>query len=237
MPVGTPCRAAESGAGRDGALEVDLVDRKILRILQQDATLTVSEIGRAVGLSSTPCWKRIQKLEASGVIRKRVALLCADKVGLGVAVLVNIQTGDHSQAAIDAFITSIRAMPEVLGFHRLAGDVDFSLRVVTADIRQYEAFHRRLTGLMPLRRVSSYVELQELKSETALPLGFVAETEEPEDPREASGPTPNRRLGGRSEIGGAAREVCVNRATPMDAGQFPKALPRGTGAAKPYVEP
>jgi Lrp/AsnC family transcriptional regulator len=164
---------------------VDAVDHKILRILQQDATATVAEIGKAVGLSATPCWKRIQKLELSGVIRKRVAILSPDKVGLGVAVYVNIQTGDHAKEVVDSFIKSICAMPEVLEFHRLAGDVDFSLRVVVADVRQYEAFHSRLTALMPLRRISSYFELQQLKSETALPLGLLPETAPPFDRRAA----------------------------------------------------
>ena len=172
---------------------MDAVDRKILRILQADATATVAEIGKAVGLSATPCWKRIQKLELSGVIRKRVAILSPDKVGLGVAVYVNIQTGDHAKDAVDAFIKSICAMPEVLEFRRLAGDVDFSLRVVVADIRQYEAFHQRLTALMPLRRISSYFELQKLKSETALPLGLVPETAERADLGQAPEPLP--RLG------------------------------------------
>jgi len=151
---------------------MDAVDRKILRILQQDATATVAEIGRAVGLSTTPCWKRIQKLESSGVIKRRVAILAPDKVGFGVTVQVNIQSGDHSPDAVETFIDAVRAMPEVLEFQRLAGDVDFSLRVVTVDVRRYEEFHRRLTALMPLRRVSSYFELQQLKSETALPLAL-----------------------------------------------------------------
>jgi Lrp/AsnC family transcriptional regulator len=151
---------------------VDAVDRKILRILQQDASATVAEIGRAVGLSATPCWKRIQKLEASGVIRKRVALLERDKVGLGVTVQVAIETGEHSPEALDAFIGSVCGMPEVLEFHRLAGDIDFVLRVVAVDVRHYDTIYRRLVSLMPMRRVSSYFELQQLKSETALPLGL-----------------------------------------------------------------
>lgn len=169
---------------------MDAVDHKILRILQRDATATVAEIGKAVGLSATPCWKRIQKLELSGVIRKRVAILSADKVGLGVAVYVNIQTGDHAKETIDAFTKSICAMPEVLEFHRLAGDVDFALRVVVADVRQYEAFHQRLTALMPLRRVSSYFELQALKSETALPLGLVPQPGGRDEREDARAPLP-----------------------------------------------
>lgn len=156
-------------------MKVDAVDRKILKILQQDATATVAEIGRAVGLSATPCWKRIQRMEACGVIRKRVAILAPEKVGLGVAVQVIIQTGDHAPQTIEVFIEAVCAMPEVVEFHRLAGDMDFFLRVVTIDVRHYEAFYRRLTALMPLTRVSSYFELQQLKSETALPLGLAQE--------------------------------------------------------------
>lgn len=151
---------------------MDAVDRKILRILQEDASLTVAEIGRAVGLSTTPCWKQIQKLEASGVIRKRVAIVAPDKVGFGVTAQVSVQSGDHAREAVEAFIEAVRAMPEVLEFQRVAGDVDFCLRVVTVDIPHFEDFHRRLTSLMPLRRVSSYFELQQLKSETALPLSL-----------------------------------------------------------------
>jgi Lrp/AsnC family transcriptional regulator len=153
-------------------VDVDAIDRKILKILQQDATPTVAEVGRAVGLSTTPCWKRIQKLEASGIIKKRVAIVAREKVGFGVTVQVNIQSADHSPLAVDAFIEAVCAMPEVLEFQRVAGDADFSLRIVTVDIRHYEQVYQRLTALMPLRRVSSYFELQELKSETALPLGL-----------------------------------------------------------------
>jgi Lrp/AsnC family transcriptional regulator len=154
---------------------VDATDRKILDILQQDASATVAEIGRAVGLSPTPCWKRIQKLEAEGVIRKRVALLAREKLGLGVAVQVFLQTGDHAPEAVAEFIDRVREMPEVIEFHRLAGDFDFVARVVAVDVRHYDAIYQRLTSLIAMRRVSSYFELAQLKSETALPLSFQAE--------------------------------------------------------------
>jgi len=188
---------ASTSAARERLFPLDAIDHKILNILQQDATATVAEIGKAVGLSATPCWKRIQKLELSGVVRKRVAILSAEKVGLGIAVYINIQTGDHAEEAIDAFIKSICAMPEVLELHRLAGDVDFALRVVTTDMRQYQAFHRRLIALMPLRRVSSYFQLQQLKSETALPLGLIPEAAEPSDLQEAPAPV-SRQASGRA---------------------------------------
>lgn len=154
---------------------MDAADRKILNILQRDATVTVAEIGRAVGLSSTPCWKRIQKLQAQGVIRKRVALLARDKIGIGVTVQVFVQTGDHAPEAVDAFIETVRDMPEVVEFHRLAGDCVFALRVVAADIGHYDAIYQRLTASLPLRQVTSYFELAQLKSETALPLSVAAQ--------------------------------------------------------------
>src|SRR5437660_7173445 len=96
---------------------IDAIDRKILRVLQEDASLSVAEIGQRVGLSSTPCWKRIQKLEAEGIIQKRVALVDPEKIGLGITVLVSIETGDHSQTWLDRFAALISAMPEVMEFY------------------------------------------------------------------------------------------------------------------------
>jgi len=151
---------------------VDATDRKILDILQRDASATVAEIGRAIGLSATPCWKRIQRLEAEGVIRKRVALLSREKLGLGVTVQVFVQTADPAPEAVAVFIERVCDMPEVIEFHRLAGDFDFVLRVVAVDVRHFDALCQRLTSLTPMRRVSSYFELAQLKSETALPLGL-----------------------------------------------------------------
>src|SRR3990172_4365247 len=101
---------------------MDAIDRKILNVLQQDSSLSVAEIGQRVGLSSTPCWKRIQRLESDGVIQKRVALVEQDKVGLGVTVFVSIETGDHSQDWLDKFADVVQAMPEVMEFYRMAGD-------------------------------------------------------------------------------------------------------------------
>src|SRR2546422_5999933 len=103
---------------------MDTIDRKILAVLQEDASLSVAEIGARVGLSSTPCWKRIQRLEADGVVLKRVALVDQDKLGLGVTVFVSIETGDHSEAWLTRFAETVRAMPEVLEFYRMAGDID-----------------------------------------------------------------------------------------------------------------
>jgi len=119
---------------------MDAIDRKILAVLQEDAALSVAEIGSRVGLSSTPCWKRIQRLEADGVITKRVALVDQDHLGLGITVFVSIETGDHSQQWLDRFAKVVGAMPEVMEFYRMAGDVDYMLRVVVADIAGYDVF-------------------------------------------------------------------------------------------------
>src|SRR5204862_7398294 len=123
---------------------MDAIDRKILAVLQQDASLSVAEVGHRVGLSWTPCWKRIQKLEAEGVIQKRVAVVDPDKVGLGVSVFVAIETGDHSEEWLGKFAEAVRAMPEVLEFNRMAGDVDHMLRVGCVSIQDYDAFYTRL---------------------------------------------------------------------------------------------
>src|SRR2546421_7414143 len=107
---------------------MDAIDRKILALLQQDASRSVAEIGSLVGLSSTPCWKRIQRLEADGIIQRRVALVDQDKLGLGVTVFVSVETGDHSQQWLGHFATLVGAMPEGMAFYPMAGDVDYMPR-------------------------------------------------------------------------------------------------------------
>jgi Lrp/AsnC family transcriptional regulator len=149
---------------------MDAIDRKILTVLQEDCSLSVAEIGARVGLSSTPCWKRIQRLEAEGVILKRVALVEQDQLGLGVTVFVSIETGDHSQAWLSRFAEVVQAMPEVMEFYRMAGDIDYMLRVVVADIASYDAFYKRLIANVPLKNVTSRFAMEKIKSTTALPI-------------------------------------------------------------------
>ncbi|ACE98572.1 Lrp/AsnC family transcriptional regulator [Rhodopseudomonas palustris] len=149
---------------------LDAIDRKILTVLQQDASLSVAEIGDRVGLSSTPCWKRIQRLEADGVIIKRVALVDQDKIGLGLSVFVSIESGDHSDAWLKTFADAVSAMPEVIEFYRMAGDVDYMLRVVVADMRAYDQFYKKLIGTVPLKNVTSRFAMEKIKSVTALPV-------------------------------------------------------------------
>jgi Lrp/AsnC family transcriptional regulator len=149
---------------------MDATDYKILGLLQQDASLSVAEIGTRVGLSSTPCWKRIQRLESTGVIQKRVALVDQEKLGLGVTVFVSVQTGDHSKEWLAHFADVIGAMPEVMEFYRMAGDVDYMLRVVVTDIAGYDAFYKRLITAVPLKNVTSRFAMEKIKSTTALPI-------------------------------------------------------------------
>jgi Lrp/AsnC family transcriptional regulator len=149
---------------------MDAIDRKILTVIQADASLSVAEIGSRVGLSSTPCWKRIQRLEAEGVIQKRVALVDQDKIGLGITVFVSIETGDHSQDWLDRFAQTVSAMPEVMEFHRMAGDVDYMLRVVVPDIQGYDTFYKKLIATVPLKDVTSRFAMEKIKYTTALPV-------------------------------------------------------------------
>jgi Lrp/AsnC family transcriptional regulator len=149
---------------------MDAIDRKILAVVQDDASLSVAEIGQRVGLSSTPCWKRLQRLEADGVITRRVALIEPEKIGLGVTVFVSIETGDHSQEWLSKFADVVKAMPEVMEFYRMAGDVDYMLRVVVTDIAGYDGFYKKLIGTVPLKNVTSRFAMERIKSTTALPI-------------------------------------------------------------------
>lgn len=149
---------------------MDVTDRQIVRLLQEDASLSVAEIGKRVGLSSTPCWKRIQRLEEEGIITRRVAVVDPDKVGLGLTVFVSIEAGDHSEEWIERFAATVRDMPEVVEFYRMAGDVDYMLRVVTSDIQSYDAIYKKLIAAAPLKNVTSRFAMERIKSTTVLPV-------------------------------------------------------------------
>ena len=149
---------------------MDAIDRKILAVVQDDASLSVAEIGQRVGLSSTPCWKRLQRLEADGVILRRVALVDPDKIGLGISVFVSVETSDHSQDWLKKFAEVVGAMREVMEFYRMAGDVDYMLRVVVPDMAGYDAFYKRLIGTVPLKNVTSRFAMERIKQTTALPI-------------------------------------------------------------------
>lgn len=149
---------------------LDALDRRILRIVQKDASLSIHEIASRVGLSQTPCWKRLQRLEAAGVIKRRIAILDPIKLGLGVTVFVAIEVSDHSSEALRRFAIEVAQMDEVMDVYRTAGDVDYILRVVAPDTAAFDQFYKRLVALTPMKKVTSRFALENIKSETALPI-------------------------------------------------------------------
>ncbi len=154
----------------DAPRRIDAIDRKILMVLQEDASLSVADIGERVGLSSTPCWKRIQRMEGEGIIQGRVALVDQNKIGLGLSVFVSIESNDHSEAWLKKFATAVSAMPEVIEFYRMAGDADYMLRVVVADMQSYDIFYKKLIGAVALKNVTSRFAMEKIKSVTVLPV-------------------------------------------------------------------
>lgn len=149
---------------------LDAVDKRILRIVQQDADRSVADIAARVGLSQTPCWNRLKRLAASGTIKRRVAILDQQKLGLATTVIISIETGDHSRTELARFAREVAAMDEVIDCYRLAGDIDYCLRVVVSDTAAYDDFYKRLTGLIPLKNIVSRFALEHIKSTTALPI-------------------------------------------------------------------
>jgi Lrp/AsnC family transcriptional regulator len=155
-----------------GGRMLDEMDVKILSILQEDCTRPVADIGKEVGLSTTPCWRRIQKLEETGVIRKRVAVLEPEKVNAGVTVFVSIKTDKHSTAWLEKFHQAVDDFPEVIEFYRMSGEVDYLLRVVVPDIRAYDEFYKKMISRIEIAKVSSAFAMEQMKYTTALPLQF-----------------------------------------------------------------
>jgi Lrp/AsnC family transcriptional regulator len=153
------------------AAELDRIDREILRLLMRDAARSLAEIAQEVGLTPTPCWKRIRRMEEQGVITGRVALVDPDRVGLPISVFVSIETGDHSADWIARFAAAVESMPEIVECWRLGGDVDYLLRVVVADMAGYDGFYRRFVAAVPaLRKVTGRFAMERVKGTTALPV-------------------------------------------------------------------
>ncbi|TMV86060.1 Lrp/AsnC family transcriptional regulator [Thioclava sp. BHET1] len=150
--------------------ELDLIDRKILAELMADATLPIARIADRVGLSQTPCWKRIQKLEGEGIITRRVALVDPGRIGFGLTVFVGIEAPDHSAEWRSRFTRTIAAFPEVMEIYRLAGDMDYLLRIAVPDMAAFDSFYHRLTEALPIRNVTSHFAMERLKASTAYPV-------------------------------------------------------------------
>ncbi len=150
---------------------LDLPARKILRVLQRDASLSTAAVAEEVGMSPSPCWRRIDRLEKEGYISRRVALVDRRKVGLNAQVFAQVKLNAHGRANLDEFASAIREFPEVLECHVLMGPVDFMLRIVAADIEAYERFFfDKLSRLPGIQEINSTVALSEIKSTTALPV-------------------------------------------------------------------
>ena len=150
--------------------ELDLIDRKIVAELMRDATLPVAQIGDKVGLSQTPCWKRVKRLTDEGVIDRKVALLNREKLDLGLVVFVSLKTSRHDEDWLAQFAKGASALAEVVEIYRLAGETDYLLKVVVSDIAAYDRFYKRLIATAPLNDVSSAFAMEQIKFTTALPV-------------------------------------------------------------------
>jgi len=144
--------------------EIDRLDREILRLISADASLSLAEIAAQVGLTPTPCWKRIRRMEEAGIILRRVAVIDPAKIGLPVSVFVEVETADHSSEWLQQFANVVGSMPEIIDAWRMSGDVDYLLHVVVPDIAAYDDFYRRLIGQVKLRNVSSRFSMERLKA-------------------------------------------------------------------------
>ena len=159
---------------------MDKIDQKILGLLQQDATLSTSDIAEKVGLSTTPCWRRIQNLEKDGYITQRVALIDRQMVNVGMDVFVSIKTNEHNMEWLADFAAVVDDMPEVMELYRLSGDIDYLMRVVVPDMAAFDEFYKTLIKDVRLTDVSSSFAMERIKYTTAVPLDYI------------DGGTPNR---------------------------------------------
>lgn len=151
-------------------VRLDDTDRKILSLLQQDATLSLDEVASRVGASKTPVWNRIRKLRDAGVIAREVAILEPDALGLEACFFVLIRTAEHDPEWATRFLNAVRARPEVLEAHRLAGDIDYILKVRVRNARAYDRFYQALISEVKIHNVTALLSMEEIKATTALPL-------------------------------------------------------------------
>ncbi|MGE4239177.1 Lrp/AsnC family transcriptional regulator [Ramlibacter sp.] len=153
---------------------LDRIDLHLLDALQNDATLTMAELGEIVGLSATPCWKRVKRLEDEGYIAARLVVLDRKKMGLPVTVFVSVRTSQHDEKWLARFAATVTSMPEVVEFHRMSGDVDYMLKVVADSIEGYDRFYKKLIRQVGLSGVSSAFSMEQIKSTTVLPLALAS---------------------------------------------------------------
>jgi Lrp/AsnC family transcriptional regulator len=151
---------------------MDNFDKHILSLLQQNASMSLAEISDKIGLSQTPCWRRIQQLEQSGVIRKRVALLEPEQLNVGLTVFVNLKTNQHNPEWLNSVQEFAASAPEVTEFYRMSGETDYLLKVLVPDMKAYDAFYKRLIGQAGFSDVSSSFAMEQMKYSTEVPLNY-----------------------------------------------------------------
>jgi Lrp/AsnC family transcriptional regulator len=153
-----------------GRVELDVMDRKILMVLQVDAARSISAVSIDVGLSVNACWRRIKRLEDDGLIRKRVALLDARKLGIGMTVFVSIHAAEHSENWLECFARAVEAIPEIVELHRLSGDVDYMMKILVTDVPHYDRVYKRLIRSVKLAKVTASFSMEQIKETTSIPL-------------------------------------------------------------------
>ncbi len=151
---------------------MDRIDRKLLELLQDDADRPLSELAEAVHLTPTPCWKRVQRLQNDGVIRKKVVLCEPSKLNLGLTAFVAVRTTQHNEQWLRRFAAAVQAIPEIVEAYRMSGEIDYMLRIVVPDIQGYDSVYRKLIRAVELSDVSSSFAMERLKYSTALPVEF-----------------------------------------------------------------
>tara|TARA_Y100000590_G_scaffold470400_1_gene664556 strand:+ start:22182 stop:22763 length:582 start_codon:yes stop_codon:yes gene_type:complete len=152
--------------------KIDRIDRKILNLLQEDCTMAVSEISSKVALSTTPCWRRIQRMEREGIISKRVALLDPKKINADVTAFVAVKTNQHNNKWLADFKNAVNSFPEVVEFYRMAGEIDYLIRVVVPDIAAFDKFYKNLIEKINLTDVSTSFSMEQIKYTTSMPLNY-----------------------------------------------------------------
>ncbi len=155
-------------------MAIDKKDKEILQLLQEDASLSLAEVATRVNLTQTPCWRRIQKLQVEGVIRKQVVLCDANKLNLGLTTFVTIRTSQHNERWMQRFVAGATSIAEIVEIYRLSGDADYLLKIVVPDISRYDSVYKRLIRAVDLLDVSSAFAMETIKCTTALPLDYVA---------------------------------------------------------------
>ncbi len=151
-------------------VQIDSIDRAILDELQRDASRPIQEIAQAVGLSQNPCWRRIKRLESLGVIERRVAILDPGKLGAGITVFVSIRTNQHNDAWLRRFASGVMEIPEVVELYRMSGEIDYLMKVLVADVAEYDRIYKKLIEVAELNDVSSSFAMERIKCTTAIPL-------------------------------------------------------------------